>query len=67
MNRIANYKHFMVNFKKPYKVFIKNGSFSSCKRGSFFQSKPEIRNQFLEDTFMVEQLKLDIPEKVLQK
>ncbi len=40
-------------------------SFSAGKRGEFFQPKPEITNQFLEDPFLIEQLELEIPEPVL--
>ena len=39
-------------------------SFSAGKRGDFFQAKPEITNQFLEDPFLIEQLELEIPEPV---
>lgn len=41
-----------------------SSSFGAAKRGDFFQPKPEITNQFLEDAFMQEQLKLEIPEPV---
>jgi len=39
-------------------------SFAAGKRGDFFQTKPEITNQFLEDPFLIEQLELEIPEPV---
>ncbi len=40
-------------------------SFAGSKRGEFFQVKPEITNQYLEDPFMIEQLKIDIPNEVV--
>lgn len=58
MNRIAKYKSCMIAYNKR--------TFSTSKRGNFFQSKPEITNQFLEDPFMIEQLQLDVPEPVLK-
>lgn len=40
-------------------------TFSHSKRGNFFQNEPKISNQFEEDPFLREQLRLDIPEEVL--
>ncbi len=59
-------KSFKMNrmFKKQKTLSRLSSTFSGSKRGDFFQPKPEITNQFLEDAFMVEQLKLEIPEPV---
>lgn len=39
-------------------------SFSFAKRGSFFQEPPKITNQYDEDSFMKEQLQIEIPKEV---
>ena len=48
-------------------TFIRNSStFSRSNRGDFFQSAPKLTNQFLEDAFLREQLKLEIPKEVFE-
>ena len=44
------------------KSYLNN--YASSKRGNFFQIKPEITNQYLEDPFMIKQLQLEIPQEV---
>jgi hypothetical protein len=39
-------------------------SFSHSKRGTFFQEAPKLTNQYDEDTFMQDQLKIEIPKEV---
>ena len=41
-----------------------NSTFSKAHRGSFFQDEPELRNQYEEDAYLREHLKLNIPEEV---
>lgn len=51
--------------KSPYLNSVSNlATFSHSKRGNFFQNEPKISNQFEEDPFLREQLRLDIPEEV---
>ena len=40
-------------------------SFSRSNCGEFFQKEPTLGNQYDEDTFMKEQLLLDIPQEVI--
>jgi hypothetical protein len=43
------------------------GTFSKSNRGSFFQQEPTLGNQYNNDTFMREQLALELPKEVYKK
>jgi hypothetical protein len=45
--------------------FLKNQStFSKANRGVFYQDEPQLRNQYKEDSYMREHLKLVVPKEV---
>ena len=60
MNKLIIKKQFL----PIYQVKSYLNSYAASKRGDFFQIKPEITNQFLEDPFMIKQLQLEIPQEV---
>ena len=64
MSRFLNGTKIFQSLNTQQLVIRFHSSFSASKRGEFFQSKPEITNQFLEDPFLIEQLELEIPEPV---
>lgn len=61
MNRLTQLKH---NFHKLNQFKCALSTFSGAKRGDFTQTEPKLGNQYEEDTFLKESLKLDIPQEV---
>lgn len=42
-------------------------SFARSRRGNFFQQEPQLSNQYDEDLFMREQLKIEVPDMVIPR
>ena len=56
---------FNKNLSNYFKFNIRcQSTFSKANRGAFFQDEPQLRNQYKEDAYLREHLKLVIPTEV---
>jgi hypothetical protein len=61
MNHLIKLKHTNLKLKLTKSAL---STFSGAKRGDFTQTEPKLGNQYEEDVFLKESLKLDIPQEV---
>ena len=58
------YKKLILRSKTIKNIKCLKHTFSRAQRGSFFQVQPQLHNQYNEDAYLKEHLKLIIPTEV---